>query len=267
MQQRRYPQKILITGGSSGLGAALAEFYAASGATLFISGRDAGRLEETRRACEQLGGRCFPQVIDVTDKDAMKEWISGILNDHGSLDLVIANAGISGGTALNARQGDSGGLFWDGDNDRRIFETNLVGVLNTINPVVPHMTASRAGQIALISSMASFVPLAGAPAYSASKAAVRFYGEALHTKLKPYGVTVTVVCPGFITTRMTDHNQFPMPFLMSAQRAATIIARKLTRRPCVIAFPWPMRLIMGFMSLCPSFFTREIFARLPEKHN
>lgn len=265
MMYRRYPRKILITGGSSGLGAALAEFYAASGATLFISGRDAQRLEETRRVCERNGGQCFPRVIDVTDKEAMNGWITGILNDHGTLDLVIANAGVSGGTAMRVGQGAN--PVWDGNNDHHIFETNLMGVLHTINPVLPHMMASHSGQIALISSMASFVPLAGAPSYSASKAAVRFYGEALHAKLKPYGVTVTVVCPGFITTRMTDHNQFPMPFLMSAQHAATLIAHKLTRKPCLISFPWPMRLMMGFMSLCPSFFTREIFSRLPEKHN
>lgn len=258
-------RKILITGASSGLGAMMAKIYAAEGAMIFICGRNSDRLEETKRACEVYGGTCHAKVVDVADRKAMKEWIDNILKEH-TLDIVIANAGVSGGGSLGGSN-DAQQIYDNFEQEHTIFDVNLIGVLNTLHPILPTMITSKKGQIAIISSVAGFVPLAGAPAYSASKAAVRFYGESLGVKLKRYGISVTVVCPGFIVTRMTEHNDFPMPFLMTSENAALRIISKIEKKSRLVVFPWQMRWVMRIISVFPSFFTRDIFAHLPEKHS
>ncbi|MCB1551220.1 MAG: SDR family NAD(P)-dependent oxidoreductase [Alphaproteobacteria bacterium] len=250
---------ILITGASSGIGEALATHYAQQGHTLFLSGRNPERLDRVTRTCCKLGSTCNGQVIDVRDRKAMERWINNI-QQANPLDLVIANAGISGGTG-----GESGNR--DFGLDIEIFDTNLNGVLNTIHPALPTMIQAQKGQIAIISSIASLVPLPGAPAYSASKAAVRFYGEALAAKLKSSGISVSVICPGFIQSRMTQGNDFPMPFIISASRAAQIISRGIECRKIRIDFPLPMVVAMKLVNLIPSAFRRDIFSQLPEKHS
>ncbi len=248
---------ILITGASSGVGQALAEHYAQQGARLFLSGRNQDRLSQVTKTCRTHGAICESKIIDVCDRPAMKEWIEAI-DRKTPLDLIIANAGISGGTGNSEKNYDL---------DVEIFQTNLNGVLNTIHPALSTMTLRKKGQIAIISSVASLAPLPGAPAYSASKAAVRYYGEALASKLHPNGIFVSVVCPGFIQSRITDENDFPMPFLMSAQKAARIIAKGIAKKKIRIDFPFPMIAVMKLINLIPSAFRRDIFAQLPDKHS
>lgn len=252
------PTAILITGGSSGIGEALAYTYAAPGVTLYLSGRDAARLEAVAHACRARGADVHTALVDVTDQAGMARWIESALA-RGGLDLVIANAGISGGTAGRP----------DGEpltEARLIFDVNLTGVLNTIDPVLPAMLAARKGQIALISSLAGFRGWPGAPAYSASKGAVRFYGEALRGALKRTGVQVNVICPGFIESRMTAVNDFPMPFLMSSARAATYIAKKLAADKGRIAFPLPVHFFAWFFSILPDSWAQFCLTRFPAKH-
>ena len=230
------PHTILITGASSGIGAALAKEYAAPGVTLGLTGRHAVRLEETATLCRELGAVVHTGLIDVRNRDALAQFIMRFDELH-AVDLIIANAGISAGSF----QGIEGE-----DKALAIFETNVTGVLNTIHPLMPRMMARRSGQIAIMSSLASFRALPQAPAYSASKAAVRYYGEALRGLLKPYGIHVNIICPGWIDTRMTSVNQFYMPLLMTAPRAANRIARGLKRNEACIAFPrrlyYPLRI-------------------------
>ena len=101
------------------------------------------------------------------------------------------------------------------------------------------MATRGRGQLAVVSSLAGFRGLASSPAYSASKAAVRVYGEAMRGFAARYGVEVSVVCPGFVRSRLTATNQFPMPLLMDSDKAARIIAKGLERNRGRIAFPWP----------------------------
>lgn len=253
----RDPSHILITGASSGIGLALALAYAAPGITLSLSGRDAVRLEEAAQACRARGATVDIAQLSVTDKNAMAAWISG---RHAAtpIDVIIANAGISGGTA--------GRIFGEPlDEARHIFDVNLTGVLNTIEPVMPLMIAQKRGQIVLISSLAGFRGMPGAPAYSASKGAVRFYGEALRGSLKRTGVQVNVVCPGFVRTRMTAANDFPMPFLMEADQAARLIKNRLARNCGRIAFPLPMHIMSWFGSILPDWLAQRILGALPAK--
>lgn len=252
---------ILITGASSGIGKALAEHYATENTKIFISGRDQNRLEQVSERCRELGGDCRYRILDVKDRLAMANWINEC-DAAAPLDLLIANAGISGGTSF-VNDGSPLNL----ETDREIFETNITGVINTIHPAIERMRLRKNGHIAIISSIASYTALPGAASYSASKAAVRYYGEALAIKLKPLGISVTVICPGFIESRITAANKFPMPFLMSAPKAAKIIAKGLAARKEKIDFPLPMVAAVKCASLIPYCLKRDIFSHLPEKHS
>ena len=248
---------ILITGASSGIGEALALHYAKEGHRLILGGRNVERLAAVAAACTQAGAETHFQAGDVTARDIVHQWIAGC-DKRFPIDLVIANAGISGGTGGAALEQALA-------NSQKIFDINFQGVLNTIDPLLPRMIARGKGQIALISSLAGFAAWPGAPAYSASKAAIRFYGDALHARLKPTGVQITVVCPGFVKTRLTDHNPFPMPFLMTAEKAAAIIVRKLKGNPPRIVFPWPTALVARTLGLLPPTLAGLILTRAPEK--
>jgi short-subunit dehydrogenase len=251
------PKTILITGASSGIGAALAVRYAAPGMTLFLSGRDIERLGVTAAACRARGTRVETRIVDVTDRDAVLRWAAES-DDDTPVDLAIANAGISGGT---------GGVV-NGEpaaQARRIFDVNVTGVLNTVEGVQGRMVARGRGQIAVISSLAGFAAWPGAPAYSASKAAVRVYAEALHGSLAHTGVVVTAVCPGFIATPMTAVNGYKMPFMMDAERAADIMVRGLRRGGPRLCFPVRTYVFAAIPGLLPAFLSLWLLRRLPAK--
>lgn len=250
------PRYIVLTGASSGIGEALALAYAAPGVTLWLNGRNARRLEAVAEACRAAGATAHAETVDVTDMATMAVWLARI-EATAPLDLVIANAGISGGS------GGIGGE--DAQQVRDIFAVNLAGVLNTVLPVLPGMMARRAGQIAIMSSMAGFRGMPNAPAYAASKAAVLAYGDGLRGELRDTGIHVAVICPGFVKSRITDANDFPMPFFMSAERAAGIITRGLTRRKPRIVFPWRMRAIMWLLAALPAAWSDAILSRAPRK--
>src|SRR5690348_4082420 len=250
-------ESVLITGASSGLGAALAEAYAAPGVSLWLGGRDETRLAAVAASCRGRGADVAADIVDVTDRDAMERWI-GKCEGIRPLDLVVANAGISAGT---------GGLAKDGGIEapsqaQRIFAVNVTGVFNTVEPAValmrrhaqrpnvPH-SACR-GQIAIVSSLAGFHGFPGAPAYSASKAAIKAWGEAIGPILATEGVGVSVICPGFVATPMTATNDFRMPFLMTAEAAARRMRQGLARNSPLIAFPWPMHAGVWLLRALPA---------------
>jgi len=248
------PRSILITGASSGLGAALAVAYAAPALRLALTGRDAARLAATAEACRAAGATVEHALLDVTDAEAMAAWI-GAVDDGGALDLVIANAGVSGGMVGGEDEGQT----------RHLFAVNVGGVLNTVLPLIPRMQARRRGRIALMSSLAAFRGLPGAPAYAASKAAVKAWGEGLSGRLRRDGVAVSVICPGFVATPMTALNPYPMPLIMAADRAAHLIKRRLARGRVRIVFPWPLYALVRLFAALPPGLTDPLFARLPEK--
>ena len=155
-----------------------------------------------------------------------------------------------------------------GENEeqaRAIFDVNFTGVLNTIWPAIDAMRGRNRGQIAITSSIAGMTPLPGAPAYSTSKVAVKAYAEALHGALKPEGIIVTAICPGFVASRITDQNNFPMPFFLGAAKAARIIRLGLTRGRISVIFPWPLAAGAWLMSLLPPCWRVWILSRAPKK--
>jgi len=245
------PRSILITGASSGIGAALAKCYAGQGVGLVLGGRNPARLETVAAACRAAGANVTAARIDVTDGTAMARWIDAA-DATAPLDLVIANAGIA----------YSGGL----PNETReiaaeVVATNVGGIVNTVYPAIARMRPRGRGQIAILSSLAGFRGYPGAAAYCASKAAVRALGEALRAELWPSGVRVSVVCPGFVATAMTEDSRFPMPFLMDADRAAGIIRRGLAANRGRIAFPLPLHLATLMFAALPDGIANYLVAR------
>ncbi len=245
----------LITGASSGLGAALAQALAAPTVRLSLSGRDADRLDETARTCRAKGATVAIRRVDVTDAAAMAAWIAEA-ETAAPLTLVVANAGISAGTGDGAE---------GPEQTRRIFAVNVDGVMNTVLPAIAPMRARRSGQIAIVSSVAGFRGFPSAPAYCASKAAVRAWGEGLRGWLAADGVRVSVVLPGFVDTPMTRVNRFPMPFLMTADKAAAIILRGLARDRGRIAFPWPTAFAAWLAGALPDALVGRLTRGLPGK--
>lgn len=219
---------IVITGASSGIGEALALDYAAPGVALALSGRDSGRLEAVAEACRAKGATVFAGAIDVVDRDALGTWLT-TFDDVHPVDLILANAGIS-------IDKDNSSLD-DFSVIRQTLDVNMGGVLNTVEPLLSRLIARKSGQIAVVSSLAGFFGLPYSASYNASKAAVRVWGESIRYVLKKDGIGVSVICPGFVVSRLTASAPFPMPFMMSAAKASAIIRKGLAANRARIAFP------------------------------
>jgi len=223
------PRSILVTGASSGIGAALARTYAAPGVALALGGRDRARLDGVAESCGAAGAEVTTAIVDVTDAAALAAWIEAA-DARAPIELGIVNAGITGGTGVERKRETRQAI-------ERVLAVNLVGAINTIEPLLDAMLPRGRGQIALMSSLAGLRGLPYSPTYSASKAALIAYGEALRTKLRKDGMRISVICPGFVDTPLDDSITGPKPFRLSADRAAAIIRRGLARDRARIAFP------------------------------
>ncbi|MFL1460597.1 SDR family NAD(P)-dependent oxidoreductase [Roseococcus sp. DSY-14] len=248
----------LITGASSGLGAALARACAAPGAVLHLGGRDAPRLAAVAADCRARGARVTESVQDVTDPAAMAAWVQGC----GDIRLAICNAGISAGTGTATEPPEQA---------RAVFATNVTGVLNTALPAIAAMAEQAPGpdglrgRVAVVASLAAFVALPGAPAYGASKAAVQRWAEATDATERRRGIRLHAICPGYVRTPMTARNPFPMPLLMEPDDAARRILRGIGQGRLRVAFPWPLYLGARLAGALPPAWRNHLFSRLPAK--
>ena len=236
-------RSIVITGASSGLGRALSLEYAEPGVSLGLLGRDAARLEEVAGLARARGAIARAGQIDVRDRAAMSEFLLAF-DSAAPIDCLIASAGI---TMVTPTKGDVEDLT----KSHELFDVNLNGAMNTIAPIAPLMRRRRAGQIALFGSIAAFAPPPDAASYAASKAAVVAFALATRALYRADGVSVSVICPGFVDTPMTDSFVSWKPFLITAEDAARRIRRGLERRKDVIAFPLPLYLAARFQQLLP----------------
>ena len=232
---------ILITGASSGIGAALARHYAGPGVALVLVARDPNRLAAVAQACRAAGAGVRCERLDVRERAAIGARIRAVDADT-PLDLVVVGAGVNGGHPTGALE-----------TEATAFETldiNLTGAMNVVLPAVSLMSARGRGQIAMISSLAAFAPLPDAPAYSGTKAALVAHGLALRQKLRPLGVRVNVVTPGYVRTPMGNYTGW-RPLEMSAERAALHIARGLARDREIVAFPRSLAALARLSGLVP----------------
>jgi short-subunit dehydrogenase len=233
--------KVFLTGASSGIGEALARYYAGEGATLGLFARRADRLRELQRSLPVPSGI---YAGDVRDLAALAGAAGEFIDRHGVPDIVIANAGVSYGTKTE--------IAADAVVFREILDVNVLGLVHTFQPFVAAMRARGSGSLVGIASVAGFRGLPGAAAYSASKAAAIRYLEALRVELRGSGVQVTTICPGFIATPMTAKNPYPMPFIIGADDAARRFARVIAARKSYAVVPWQMAIVGRLLALVPN---------------
>ncbi|HYP57328.1 MAG TPA: SDR family NAD(P)-dependent oxidoreductase [Beijerinckia sp.] len=248
------PGTILITGASSGIGRALALAYAEPRVRLALLGRDKERLGEVAAAASAKGAEIVLGELDVRDQASMARWIAEE-DARRPFDLAIANAGITTGLGPND-------LTEDPQAVRAILATNLVGVLNTVEPLIRPMCARGAGRLAFVGSIAGLRGLPYSPAYCATKAAIHAYTESLRGRLEAQGVGVSLIIAGFVKTPLNDSIDAVKPLEVSGDEAARIIRRGLDRGKPVIAFPWALYMAARFGRLLPVRLFDKIMARV-----
>jgi len=228
---------VVITGASSGLGAALAKQYANNNTRLYLCGRHAQRLEAVAQTCRGKGADVKTALFDISNLDHLEKWAVEI-EKEGVPDLLIANAGIFHGHAQDEMESP--------DEIKQQINTNLLGTINTVNAFIPLFKKHRKGHIVLVSSLAAIFPLADAPSYSASKAAILAYAKAMREYLGDFHVKLSVVMPGHIDTPQTDKHRGRLSGIISAETAAQKIVAEVEKGGFVIAFPktgyWLIRL-------------------------
>ena len=242
--------RVVITGASSGIGAALARHYAGPQSTLALIAR---REPELARLAASLPGETLVYPLDVADGAALERAAQDFVRRCGAPDLVIANAGVSVGT-----HGDE---LADVAKLRRMLEVNTAGLAASLAAFAPAMRAAGRGTLAGIASVAGFRGIPGAGAYSASKAAAIAWLESLRNELAGSGLAVVTVCPGYVDTPMTRVNRYRMPFLLPADEAARRIARAIAARRRMTVIPWQMALVGPVLRLLPG----ALFDRLMAK--
>ena len=256
------PAVIAITGASSGIGAALAQYYAAPGRTLALIGRHAERLQQVARSCRDKGAAVETGMADVRDRYAISEWLLSF-DARTPIDLLVANAGILTGSLED-------GSIESLDMSTVQIETNFIGALNTALPVLEAMLARKRGQIAFTSSLAAFASHPDWPAYCASKAGLLVYATSLRERLRGSGVRINTICPGWVTAPINDPFVMWRPMEMKPEAAAKAIARGLARDRAVIAFPQPLAFSSRHITpLLPRMFHRlgyKLFKAKPRPH-
>jgi len=256
-------QIVFITGASSGIGQALARQYAAQGATLGLVARRVEVLHDFVQTLPSgIQGSCHCYAADVRSAESMREAASAFIATAGVPDVVIANAGISEGTDL-CEPGDLAAFA-------RVMDTNWMGTLNTFQPfVAPMLARAKPGQpggtLVGIASVAGVRGLPGAAAYSASKSAVIKLMESLRVEFGPRGLRIVTIAPGYIRTPMTDHNPYPMPFLMPVDQFAQKAVHAIHRGVRFTVLPWQMGVVAKLLHVLPRWLYDFAFARAPRK--
>ena len=235
---------ILITGASRGIGEQLALRYAAPNTNLILVARDLKNLSKVARQCQEQGANTVQESIDVRDAIQLKKFIIETDNTM-PIHLVIANAGVSSTLQSN----------WQPEREEDISQVlaiNVQGTINTVAPLMHRMIERKKGQIAMMSSIAGLRGLPQSPSYCASKAAIHMYGQSLRAWLIRYQIHVSVICPGYVKTDMSDKLSGLKPFLISSEKAAQIIQKGLLKNKKYIIFPWSLHMLTQLSRILPS---------------
>lgn len=246
---------VFITGASSGIGKALAQYYASQGATLGLVARRGELLAEIAAT---LPSTHAVYAADVRDEQAMQAAAQDFMRRYGTPDIVIANAGVSNGTLSNQ---PSDNLAF-----KAIFDINVLGMVHTFQPFISAMQAKRKScTLVGIASIAGIRGLPGAGAYSASKAAAINLLESMRVELKDAGIAVVTIAPGYIRTPMTDVNPYNMPFILDADIAAERMAKVIEQKRRFAVVPWQMGVIARIMRLLPAWLWDWALRNAPRK--
>lgn len=231
-----------VTGAGKGIGRSVATALAADGHAVAVSARTAGDLEALVADAASAPGRIVPYPLDITNETAVHEVIARIEAELGSIDVAILNAGTH--LPMSAYDFDTRVL-------RTLVETNLLGTANCLAALLKRFVPRRAGTIGVVSSVAGYRGLPTAAGYGATKAALINMCEALKPELEHVNVRLKLICPGFVETPLTGKNDFPMPFLISADRAAQEIIKGLESSAFETVFPLRMAIAMKLLRLLP----------------
>lgn len=232
-------ERVWITGASMGIGEALVRRLARPGTEVVASARSVERLAALAR---DGGGQIIPCPLDITDHAAVQAAVARIEAERGPIDVAVLNAGTH--QPVTAAEFTAAGL-------RQLLEINLLGTAACLEALLPRMIARGRGRIAVVASVAGYRGLPISAYYGASKAALINLTESLKFDLDQAGVTIQLIDPGFVKTPLTDRNEFPMPFLISAEAAAERIARGLAGSGFEIAFPTRFVMLLKLLRLLP----------------
>ncbi len=246
---------ILVTGASSGIGAALAKAYASPATNLILWGRDGERLAQTARECRTLGSAVQTLQLDLRNTAEIAGHIQKF-DSVSPIDIAILNAGL-GGAATADHVVECAERSFD------VATVNFTAAVVGANAIAALMAGRGRGHVVLMASVADTIPLPMAPTYAGSKAGLKMFGESLGIKLEHHGVRVTVVSPGFVDTAMSRQVHSPKPFMISAEAAAAIIKRRLDQRKTRIVLPWPYKVLLAVFRWLPGPLRRTVLRALP----
>lgn len=233
-----------IIGASHGIGQALAQKYYNAGYDIIISARSTDKLKSFKKELEIKNSK--NQIVisdfDVTNYQAFVEAAKKIVKKFKKIDLAIFAPAIY----------EQMGIFdFDIELSHKIMNTNFNSCLNFLHIITPYMAAQKSGHIALIASVAGYAGLPNSLAYGASKAAMINLAEGIYGQLKSKNIDLSIINPGFVKTRLTKKNDFPMPFIISQDQAATEIVRGLEQKKFEIHFPKRFTLFLKILRLLP----------------
>lgn len=219
---------IWITGASSGIGAEVAQLYATAGHTVFASARNQATLDTMAAASVDLNGEIIACPLDVTDGDSVKKAFEQIEQYSSKLDLVILNAGYYEPVEFKELTIE---------HFEKTYDVNLLGLVRCLLPSLTYFTNINQGHIAIVSSVSGYRGLPKAAAYGSSKAALINMAESLKPECNAHGIKLSLVNPGFVKSKLTDQNNFKMPFIMETDDAAKRIVRGLESNAFELTFP------------------------------
>lgn len=237
-------KRVLLTGASSGIGEALAIALAKQGATLGIVARREELLIDLAERCEASGGKAMVLPCDVVDPLAVSRAAEKFRGVFGHIDIMIANAGIGGNDPLTRA--------YDPASVKKLIDINLLGAVNSIHAVIPHMIERRSGQLVAISSLAGFRGLPKSAAYSASKAAMTAFFESVRLDNLRHGIDVTIIQPGFIKTPLTSGRSNKMPFILELDDSIPYFISAIEKKKKFAAFPFTLALIVKLGRIMPT---------------
>lgn len=242
----------IVTGASTGLGAALARELATRGDRVGLIARRRELIDELAAELTRNGGQVVAVAADVGDRAALSRAVDSIRQQLGPIDLMIANAGLGRPDFIDP---------FSVDDIEAMIRVNLLGVIYSVNAVLPEMLARRRGQFVGISSMGAYNGMPGSGGYCGTKAAVSTFLKGLRIQLRDTGVRITTVCPGFVRTPMTDVNDFKMPWLLEPDVAARMVLRAIDRGVKVYNFPWQLAALTHVLKRLPDWCIAKWFPR------
>lgn len=231
---------VWITGAGKGIGRALAKRMANDGWAVAASARTEQDLKSLQSECPKGSINCF--LLDVTDPVATSSVVARIVNEVGTINLVVLNAGNH--IPMTVKNFSSKTV-------RTLIDTNLMGTVYGLEQIIPMFSDRKHGHIAVVASLAGYRGLPTSSAYGASKAALINMCESLKPELDLVGVKLTLINPGFVKTPLTDKNEFPMPFLIPVEEAVDAIIEGLKTSAFEISFPLRFALLMKVLRVLP----------------